>query len=98
MATNISNLGKGIVFENVLNQNGVFDKIKIPRKKSLFKPFFYLNRASIALANKKFFKVHTLKKEKVNEKFLDVIFPFYGKKVIFTFLVNMVSLRVNSWF
>lgn len=88
MATNISNLGKGIVFENVLNQNGVFDKIKIPEKKrkAYSKPFFSLwNRASIALANKIFFKVHTLKKEKINEKFLDVIFPFYGKESYFYF-------------
>ena len=38
MATNISNLGKGIVFENVLNQNGVFDKIKIPEKKEKLIP------------------------------------------------------------
>ena len=41
MATNISNLGKGIVFENVLNQNGVFDKIKFQKKKkNLFQTIF----------------------------------------------------------
>ncbi len=88
MATNISNLGKGIIFENVINEDGEFDKIKIPEKqgRSHFKPFFSLwNKVSISLANEIFFKVQSLKKEKLNEKFLDVIFPFYGKENYFNF-------------
>ena len=42
MATNISNLGKGIVFENALNQNEFLTKLKFRKKEKLIPNHFSL--------------------------------------------------------
>ncbi len=87
MASNISNLGKGIVFENIISKKEVSKKIKIPEKKNKikFKPYFSLwNKTSISIANKIFFETNFLLNNK-KESFIDVIFPFYGKESYFHF-------------
>lgn len=87
MANNLSNLGKGIVFENIMSDDGKNINCNIPTKrKTFFKPFFSTwNKISIAVANKIYSQLHNLKKNKKKESFIDVIFPFYGKESYFNF-------------
>ena len=85
MANNLSNLGKGIVFENTMSDDGKNINCNIPTKRKIFfKTFFSTwNKISIAVANKIYSQLHNLKKNKKKESFIDVIFPFSfscGKK------------------
>ena len=87
MASDLSTLGKGIVFENTMCDDGKNENFNIPAKKIFFsRPFFSTwNKISISVANKIFFKLHNLSKNTKNEDFIEVIFPFYGKESYFNF-------------
>ena len=87
MANNLSNLGKGIVFENTMSDDEKNINFNIPTKRKIFlKPFFSTwNKISIAVANKIFLQLHNLSKNIKKEDFIDVIFPYYGKESYFNF-------------
>ena len=87
MANDLSNLGKGIVFENTMSDDRKNINFNIPTKRKIFlKPFFSTwNKISIAVVNKIFLQLHNLNKNIKKEGFIDVIFPYYGKESYFNF-------------
>ena len=87
-ADSLENLGKGIIFENIPNNEKTKKIQPIPKKKSLyfFKPFFPIwNKLSIKIANELFLSFNKKFYTNKNETFTKVIFPFYGKESYFYF-------------
>lgn len=91
MATNKSNLGKGIVFENILCQENETTNFKKEttnftlEKKILSPPqiFFSIwNKYSLLIANEIYYQLNSSNKNE-NENFIEVIFPFYGREMYF---------------
>lgn len=88
MAGNINELGKGYVFENLLNTDYFEKSKKIPEKKkiNIFKPNFSIwNKPSIKLFNEVFYLINSHTSNNQREDFTKVIFPFYGKESYFDF-------------
>jgi decaprenylphospho-beta-D-ribofuranose 2-oxidase len=92
MADNLKNFGKGIVFENIFNDSNDEDnQSPLPNVRKNFFPNIkppLWNKFSIKLANKLFFNLNKDFIKSKNEKFLNVIFPFYGKEMYFNFFGN----------
>ncbi len=83
MANDKNSFGKGIVFKNKIlkTQNKKYN-FKVLKKKNLL-PINFWNKYSIKFSNFFFYNFHKLLKKSLDEKFLDVIFPFYGKEIYF---------------
>jgi decaprenylphospho-beta-D-ribofuranose 2-oxidase len=84
------NFGKGIIFENIVNEEAddkeKNNQINIKSKKNYFaQPFPIWNKYSIKLVNKLFYYLNTDIKKNTEENFQKVIFPFYGKENYFYF-------------
>ncbi len=83
MIDNKNKFGKGIVFKNKIlkNQNKKYN-LKVLNKKKFLSVNLW-NKYSIKLSNFFFYYYHKILKKNLDEKFLDVIFPFYGKEIYF---------------
>ena len=86
-ADDLKNLGKGFVYENVLDMKSVKKFENLSKKTFKFKPFIFplWNKLSIKFINNFFLIFNNLSKKENNEDFLKVIFPFYGKESYFNF-------------
>jgi decaprenylphospho-beta-D-ribofuranose 2-oxidase len=87
-ADSLKNLGKGIIFENSLDNNGTEKTQYIPEKltnKFTKLPFSLWNNYSIKFANLIFFHLNYSLNKNKKENFLKVIFPFYGNENYFNF-------------
>ena len=85
-ADNLKSFGKGIVYKNYIDEApNTFKNFK--EIKNNFRPFFLplWNKYSINIVNFFYLKINKLSKSRRKEKFLNVIFPFYGNESYFNF-------------
>ncbi len=85
--SDLNTFGRGIIFENKINQGNnlnSYKKIKYFNKRKIF--FFNLwNNITIKYFNYFFFNYQKyIKKEKYNDTFSNVVFPFYNKEIYFS--------------
>ena len=87
IGNNLSELGKGFVFQNVIDERATKDdEFILAKKYEFFKPSISLwNKSSINLINNIFYNFNKFSHSKSKEKFTKVIFPFYGKENYFNF-------------
>lgn len=85
-ADNLKNFGKGLVFKNSVDENAHNFK-GFKKVKNKFKPFLFSlwNKYSINIVNSIYLRINQLSKSEEKDKFLNVIFPFYGKENYFNF-------------
>ena len=85
-ADNFKHFGKGIVYKNYIDSKSSISEISEIRNNN-FKPLPIplWNKYSLRIANFFYYKINKLSKTKKKEKFLNVIFPFYGKENYFNF-------------
>ena len=71
MATSVSNLENGIVFENLVSDEVEYQEISLPekREKNYFNPYLSVwNKLSISAANQVFLKLNNLNKKEKKRK------------------------------
>ena len=87
---NTKNFGEGIIFSNKIDQKNKGSLNNLKFKKKNFSKYFNIpciwNNTSIRIFNYLFFNYHNLfKKNTYEENFINVIFPFFGKEMYFSF-------------
>ena len=82
----IKNFGKGYIFINLPKKNKInISKFKNKKNNNFSFPLCFWNKLTIKVFNEVYSRFLDLKKEKVNESFSAVIFPFVGKENYFRF-------------
>ena len=85
-ADSIKNFGTGFIYKNKLNSNnktnGYLREIK-QKKISSFLPLSLWNSLSVNIANNIYYKIQKMKKNKLNEDLIQVIFPYIGRESYF---------------
>ena len=87
-AENFKNFGSGFVYKNHIdtNFNSKFNFKNLSEKKiTNFIPFSLWNRISLKCANSIYFFLQRKRRKKINENFVEVMFPFLGKESYFKF-------------
>jgi decaprenylphospho-beta-D-ribofuranose 2-oxidase len=83
----LSSFGKGLIFENQIDEKNnlnSYKKIKFINKKKIF-PFNLWNNITIKYFNCFFFIYHNyIKKTLYGDNFSNVVFPFYNKEIYFS--------------
>ena len=87
LASDINSFGKGLIFENKIDQKnnlGFYKKIKCISKKRIF-PINLWNKVTIKSFNYLFYTYHKyINKNLFNDNFSNVIFPFNNKEIYFS--------------
>ena len=92
-ADSLKNFGRGLVFENKLDENNGKSKIFLikPYKKNLWSKFLifnFWNSLSLKVANSFFENYYKRKINFLEDNFTKVIFPFVGKEIYFNLFGN----------
>jgi len=85
-ADNIKNFGTGFIYKNKFKSNnktnGYLRKIR-QKKISNFLPLSLWNSLSVNIANSIYYKLQKMRKNKLNEDLIQVIFPYIGRESYF---------------
>ena len=85
-ADNIKNFGTGFIYKNKFKSNnktnGYLREIK-QKKISNFLPLSLWNSLSVNIANSIYYKLQKMRKNKLNEDLIQVIFPYIGRESYF---------------
>tara|TARA_Y100000816_G_scaffold291148_1_gene281622 strand:- start:1496 stop:2824 length:1329 start_codon:yes stop_codon:yes gene_type:complete len=87
-ADNLKNFGNGFIYKNKLKKNSKNNNYlrTIEQKRiSNFLPLSLWNSLSLNLVNNIYYKVQKMKKKKLNEDLVQVIFPYIGRESYFKF-------------
>ena len=87
-ADSFKNFGSGFIYKNkIKNKKETSNSLREIKEKKIssFFPFSLWNSISVNLANQIYYKIQKIKKNKLNEDLIQVIFPYIGRENYFRF-------------